>query len=169
MIKLVGFLTITPVYEYMTQRNKMNYEKTIIEDRVDSYITIAKIKYPDKTADEIIYIIENGTDGMRFNSKEEKELFSAKWSTINDKNDINTSKQKCIFVWTETDDFTCMCEHIITFECFDLDQFILDSVEKVKSSEHGAEVLNYYISKDEADDLFYSFYHLEKWFDKNKL
>jgi hypothetical protein len=36
-------------------------------------------KYADKSADEIIEIIENGAEGLRFNSEREKELFKLKW------------------------------------------------------------------------------------------
>jgi hypothetical protein len=49
------------------------------EERADWYIKIAKIKYADKSADEIIEIIENGAEGLRFNSEREKELFKLKW------------------------------------------------------------------------------------------
>lgn len=58
------------------------FNEGIIEDRVNSYIKIAKIKYADKTADEIIDIIENGNENMRFNSDEEKNLFKSKWSNV---------------------------------------------------------------------------------------
>ncbi len=51
-----------------------------MEYRVESYIKIAKIKYAEKTADEIIDIIENGNESLRFNSEEEKELFKYKWN-----------------------------------------------------------------------------------------
>lgn len=51
-----------------------------MEDRVDYYIKIAKIKYSDKSAVEIIDIIENGNENLRFNSEEEKELFKSKWN-----------------------------------------------------------------------------------------
>ena len=56
-----------------------SFNESMMEDRVDSYIKIAKIKYADKTADEIIDIIENGNENLRFNSEEEKELFKYKW------------------------------------------------------------------------------------------
>jgi Cdc6-like AAA superfamily ATPase len=55
--------------------------QSIMDSRVDSYIVIAKIKYADKTADEIISIIENGTEELRFNSKKEKELFRTRWES----------------------------------------------------------------------------------------
>jgi hypothetical protein len=53
--------------------------RLLMEDRVNWYIKIAKIKYADKTADEIIDIIENGDESLKFNSDEEKELFKYKW------------------------------------------------------------------------------------------
>lgn len=55
------------------------FNEGLIEDRVDWYIKIAKIKYADKSADEIIDIIENGNESLRFNSEEEKKLFKSKW------------------------------------------------------------------------------------------
>jgi len=60
-------------------KNLKSFNESIMEDRVESYINIVKIKYPDKTADEIIDIIENGNETLRFNSEEEKELFKYKW------------------------------------------------------------------------------------------
>lgn len=57
--------------------------KSLTEDRVNWYIVIAKIKYPYKTADEIISIIENGNEELKFNSKKEKELFRTKWENRN--------------------------------------------------------------------------------------
>jgi len=54
--------------------------KSDIEDRVDTYIKYAKIKYPDLTADEVINKIMNKNDSMRFNSDEEKILFKEKWN-----------------------------------------------------------------------------------------
>ena len=56
-----------------------SFNESLMEDRVDWYIKIAKIKYADKTADEIIDIIENGNESLKFNSEEEKELFKSKW------------------------------------------------------------------------------------------
>lgn len=57
----------------------MRHIKSFTEERVDWYMKIARIKYAGKTADEIIEIIENGTEGLRFNSEEEKELFKHRW------------------------------------------------------------------------------------------
>jgi len=56
------------------------FNESLTEDRVNSYIKIAKIKYPNLSADEIIDIIEKGNESMRFNSEEEKDLFRTKWS-----------------------------------------------------------------------------------------
>ena len=56
-----------------------SFNKSMMEYRVDYYIKIAEIKYTDKTADEIIDIIENGNENLRFNSEDEKELFKYKW------------------------------------------------------------------------------------------
>lgn len=56
-----------------------NFNGSLMEDRVNWYMKIVKIKYADKTVDEIIDIIENGDDNLRFNSEEEKEYFRFKW------------------------------------------------------------------------------------------
>jgi len=66
-----------------------SFNEGLIEDRVGWYIKIAKIKYNDKTADEIIDIIENGNDNMKFNSDEEKRLFKTEWDnkTLNELTD----------------------------------------------------------------------------------
>lgn len=50
-----------------------------LQARVDWYIKIANIKYPNLSADEIIDIIENGNENLRFNSEEEKNLFRKEW------------------------------------------------------------------------------------------
>jgi hypothetical protein len=54
--------------------------KEIELSRVKSYIVIAKSKYPNSTADEIIGIINNGNDNLKFNSKEEEKLFKKLWT-----------------------------------------------------------------------------------------
>ena len=59
-----------------------SFNESLMEDRVDWYIKIAKVKYADKTADEIIDIIENGNESLRFNSEEEKKLFKSKWENV---------------------------------------------------------------------------------------
>lgn len=56
--------------------------KEISKSRVDSYITICKIKYKDLSADEIIDIIENGNEVLRFNSEYEKNLFKKRWENV---------------------------------------------------------------------------------------
>jgi len=60
------------------------FNESLSEDRVDSYIKIAKVKYPNLSADEIIDIIEKGNESMRFNSEEEKDLFRTKWNKSDD-------------------------------------------------------------------------------------
>ena len=77
--------------------------------------------------------------------------------------------KKFIFVWQDTDGYTYSCESITPFECEDLDEFILKSVQSVKDSVFGAEVLDHFIRKDEAENLFHSFYDLDKWFESNKI
>lgn len=77
--------------------------------------------------------------------------------------------KKFIFVWQDTDNYTYWCESITPFECEDLDEFILKSVQKVKDSEIGTQILGKYINVDEAENLFHSFYELDKWFEINKI
>lgn len=68
-----------------------------------------------------------------------------------------------------TDGCTYWCKTITPFECDDLDEFILKSVQSVKDSEYGVEVLDQYIQKYDVENLFHSFYDLDKWFEKNKI
>jgi hypothetical protein len=77
--------------------------------------------------------------------------------------------KKVLFVWEHTDGCTYSCKTITPFECEDLDEFILKSVQSVKDSEFGAEVLGHYIQIDDVQNLFYSFYDLDEWFEKNKI
>ena len=79
---------------------KPNHNESHMEDRTDWYIKIAKRAYADKTADEIIDIIENGNEMLKFNSDEEKKLFKSKWDNVhrtkfchNDHDYILTSEQ----------------------------------------------------------------------------
>jgi hypothetical protein len=77
--------------------------------------------------------------------------------------------KRFVFIWQHTDGYTYSCETITPFECDDLDGFILKSVQSVKDSDFGAEVLNQYIQKDDVENLFHSFYDLDKWFENNKI
>ena len=80
----------------------------------------------------------------------------------------NKIMKKFIFLWEATDNCTYWSPIITPFECEDLDAFILKSVERVKESEYGAEVLGTYIQKDEVENLYHNFYELEKWFEHSK-
>lgn len=75
---------------------------------------------------------------------------------------------KCIFKWEITDGYTYSCESITPFECNDLQDFILKSVESVQKSEFGDHVLGCRVSKDEIDNLYHSFFTLEEWFEQSK-
>lgn len=75
---------------------------------------------------------------------------------------------KCIFKWQITDGYTYSFESITPFECDDLEDFILKSVEKVQKSEFGDIVLDCRVSKSDIDYLYDSFFTLEEWFEKSK-
>jgi hypothetical protein len=77
--------------------------------------------------------------------------------------------KKFVFIWEHTDGCTYSCKTITPFECDDLDDFILKSVQSVKNSDFGTEVLDQYIQKDDVENLFHSFYDLDKWFESNKI
>ncbi len=77
-------------------------------------------------------------------------------------------KNKCIFAWHCTDGYTYGYDVNIPFECDDLDKFILECVDKVKSSKYGCNIFNMFVEKHDIDNLYYSFYTLEDWFTKNK-
>lgn len=49
--------------------------------------------------------------------------------------------RKCVFVWQITDEYTYSYQESIPFQCQDIEGFILDSIDKVKSSEWGCEIL----------------------------
>jgi hypothetical protein len=77
--------------------------------------------------------------------------------------------KKFVFVWEHTDGCTYSCKTITPFECENLDEFILQSVEKINNSDYGGEILGQYIDKYDIDNLFSSFFDLDKWFELNKL
>lgn len=56
-----------------------SFNEGMTEDRVDIFIKIAKAKYADKTAEQIIEIINSGNEMSKFNSKKEERLFKSKW------------------------------------------------------------------------------------------
>jgi hypothetical protein len=55
------------------------------EERVNSYLKIARTRYKGKTADEIIDIIDRGNPELRFVNDEERELFKQEWEKENKK------------------------------------------------------------------------------------
>jgi hypothetical protein len=77
--------------------------------------------------------------------------------------------KKFVFIWEHTDGCTYSCKTITPFECENLDEFILQSVEKINNSDYGGEILGQYIDKYDIDNLFSSFFDLDKWFELNKL
>lgn len=77
--------------------------------------------------------------------------------------------KKFVFIWEHTDGCTYSCKTITPFECENLDEFILESVEKINNSDYGGEILGQYIDKYDIDNLFSSFFDLDKWFELNKL
>jgi hypothetical protein len=77
--------------------------------------------------------------------------------------------KKFVFIWEHTDGCTYSCKTITPFECENLDEFILQSVEKINNSDYGGEILGQYIDKYDIDNLFSSFFDLDKWFKLNKL
>lgn len=77
--------------------------------------------------------------------------------------------KKFVFIWEHTDGCTYSCKTITPFECENLDEFILESVEKINNSDYGGEILGQYINKYDIDNLFSSFFDLDKWFETNKI
>ena len=77
--------------------------------------------------------------------------------------------KKFVFIWEHTDGYTYSCKTITPFECENLDEFILESVEKINNSDYGGEILGQYINKYDIDNLFFSFFDLNKWFETNKI
>jgi hypothetical protein len=77
--------------------------------------------------------------------------------------------KKFVFIWEHTDGCTYSCKTITPFECENLDEFILESVEKINNSDYGGEILGQYINKYDIDNLFFSFFDLNKWFETNKI
>lgn len=76
--------------------------------------------------------------------------------------------KKYVFVWQITDEYTYWYQESIPFQCQDIEVFILDSIDKVKSSEWGCEILGVYVRKDQADELYNSFLTLEDWFSQKE-
>lgn len=77
--------------------------------------------------------------------------------------------EKYIFKWYLTDGCTYGCDVVVPFESDDLVKFIYESIEKIQSSEYGAEILGIHIKKDEIDNLEHSIFKLEDWFEKEKI
>jgi hypothetical protein len=67
----------------------LDLAKHFREIRVNSYLKIAREKYKDKTADEIIDINNHGNPSLRFNDDEERELFKQEWEKENKKGTFN--------------------------------------------------------------------------------
>jgi hypothetical protein len=76
--------------------------------------------------------------------------------------------KKYVFIWQETDGFTYSHDVIIPFRCDDIEKFILESIDKVKLSRFGCEILGIYVKIEEIDNLYHSFLTLEDWFLKNE-
>lgn len=77
--------------------------------------------------------------------------------------------KKYIFEWYVGDGYTFGYTAVIPFECEDVEQFILECIDKLDKSEYGEEILGIYVDKIESELLERSIFTLEDWFNLKKV